>query len=73
MRSRATDPVGFFDSGRGGLCVLEAFRTRLPLEKTIYIADTEHCPYGNKPPEEIVARAKALRGRTCRSWGWSRP
>ena len=60
MASKATDPVGFFDSGRGGLCVLEAFRKRLPLEKTIYIADTEHCPYGNKPPEEIVARAKAL-------------
>jgi glutamate racemase len=60
MTSKTTDPVGFFDSGRGGLCVLEAFRKRLPLEKTIYIADTEHCPYGNKPPEEIVARAKAL-------------
>ena len=60
MASKATDPVGFFDSGRGGLCVLEAFRKRLPLEKTIYIADTEHCPYGNKPPEEIVARAKTL-------------
>ena len=60
MASKATDPVGFFDSGRGGLCVLEAFRKRLPLEKTIYIADTEHCPYGNKPPEEIVARAKSL-------------
>ena len=60
MASKATDPVGFFDSGRGGLCVLEAFRKRLPLEKTIYIADTEHCPYGNKPPEAIVARAKAL-------------
>jgi glutamate racemase len=60
MASKATDPVGFFDSGRGGLCVLEAFRKRLPLEKTIYIADTEHCPYGNRPPEEIVARAKDL-------------
>ena len=60
MRSRATDPVGFFDSGRGGLCVLEAFRKRLPRERTIYLADTAHCPYGNKPPEEIVARAKAL-------------
>ena len=60
MASKATDPVGFFDSGRGGLCVLEAFRKRLPHERTIYVADTAHCPYGNKPPEEIVARAKAL-------------
>jgi len=42
------------------MCVLEAFRKRLPLEKTIYIADTGYCPYGNKPANEIVARAKAL-------------
>ena len=53
-------PVGFFDSGRGGLCVLEAFRRRLPCERTVYLADTAHCPYGNKPPEEVVARAKVL-------------
>ena len=59
-QAERTDPVGFFDSGRGGLCVLEAFRRRLPRERTIYLADTAHCPYGNKPPEEIVARAKAL-------------
>ena len=33
-------PVGFFDSGVGGLCVREAFRRRLPHEDTVYIADT---------------------------------
>ena len=47
-------PVGFFDSGVGGLCILAAFRRLCPDEKTVYIADSENCPYGNKPAEEIV-------------------
>ena len=50
----ADGPVGFFDSGVGGRCVLEAFRRLCPLEDTVYLADTEHCPYGNRPPEEVV-------------------
>lgn len=58
--SRPEDPVGFFDSGRGGLCVREAFRRLLPQEDTIYVADTAHCPYGNRPPDEIVALAKGI-------------
>ena len=46
--------VGFFDSGIGGRCVLEAFRRLCPDEPTVYVADTANCPYGNKPPEEVV-------------------
>ena len=52
-------PVGFFDSGIGGKCVLEAFQRLCPDERTVYIADTEHCPYGNRPPEEIVRLSEA--------------
>lgn len=58
-RPRPEDPVGFFDSGEGGRCVLNAFRKLLPLEKTEYVADSENCPYGNKPPEEIIRLSKA--------------
>ena len=47
-------PVGFFDSGLGGLCILDAFKRECPAESTIYIADSKHCPYGNRPPEEII-------------------
>lgn len=47
-------PVGFFDSGLGGLCILEAFRRECPGESTIYIADSKHCPYGNRPADEII-------------------
>ncbi|MBP5285791.1 MAG: glutamate racemase [Kiritimatiellae bacterium] len=45
--------VGFFDSGRGGLCILDAFRRLCPQAQTEYIADSRHCPYGNRPPGEI--------------------
>jgi glutamate racemase len=52
--------VGFFDSGVGGRCVLEAFRRLCPDEPTVYVADSENCPYGNKPPEEIVRLSKRI-------------
>lgn len=53
------NPVGFFDSGKGGLCILEAFRRLCPDESTVYIADSAYCPYGNRPMHEIVERADA--------------
>ena len=49
--------VGFFDSGLGGLCILDAFKALCPHESTIYIADSRNCPYGNKPADEIVRLA----------------
>ena len=61
--------VGFFDSGIGGTCILNAFRELCPGVETEYIADTEHCPYGNRPPDEIVrlaeANVKKLLARGC--------
>ena len=52
---RRTDPIGFFDSGVGGLCVRDACIKLMPHESTWYIADSAHCPYGCRPPDEIVA------------------
>lgn len=46
-------PVGFFDSGLGGLCILETFRRLCPNEETVYIADSRNCPYGNRSADEI--------------------
>ena len=56
--SRAADPIGFFDSGLGGLCIRDAVKELLPKEDTVYIADSANCPYGNRPPEEIVVLAR---------------
>lgn len=61
--------VGFFDSGVGGRTILEAFQALCPETETEYLADTRHCPYGNRPAEEIVAlstaNAEALLRRGC--------
>ena len=61
--------VGFFDSGVGGTCILRAFQRLCPDVPTEYIADSAHCPYGNKPPEEIVrisvANTEELLRRGC--------
>jgi glutamate racemase len=46
--------VGFFDSGIGGTSILNAFKSLCPEVDTVYIADTENCPYGNKPKEKII-------------------
>ena len=51
--------VGFFDSGVGGLCILRAFQALCPGVETEYIADTAHCPYGNRPSEEIRKLSEA--------------
>lgn len=50
-------PIGVFDSGVGGLSVLKEIRRLLPCEDIIYYADSVYCPYGIRPPEEIVARS----------------
>ncbi len=53
-------PIGFFDSGVGGLSVLAKFRKRLPSENVVYFGDTIHLPYGNKTKEELVMYAKNI-------------
>ena len=58
--------VGFFDSGLGGLCILDAFKTLCPHESTVYIADSKNCPYGNKPAAEIVKLAESNTRRLLR-------
>ena len=61
--------VGFFDSGVGGTCILHAFQKLCPDVPTEYLADSEHCPYGNRPADEIirlsVANTEELLRRGC--------
>lgn len=54
MESRLpSDPIGIFDSGVGGLSVLQAIRELLPDEKLIYIADQAHVPYGKRSLADV--------------------
>ena len=55
---RPADPIGFFDSGVGGLCVRDACTHLMPHESTIYIADTANCPYGGRPAAEVAVFAR---------------
>ena len=41
-------PIGFFDSGLGGLTCVRPLMKRLPEEKIIYFGDTARTPYGSK-------------------------
>ena len=53
-------PVGVFDSGLGGLSVLQALRAELPQQDFIYIADSGHAPYGERDEAHVIARSRAL-------------
>ena len=47
-------PIGFFDSGVGGLTVLREAVRRLPDESTIYLGDNARAPYGTRPDDEVI-------------------
>ena len=49
----AEQPIGFFDSGIGGLTVANAVLKALPNERIIYFGDSLHFPYGEKSAHEI--------------------
>lgn len=50
-----THPIGIFDSGIGGLTVVQAIVTQLPKEDIVYFGDTAHLPYGEKSTSAIQA------------------
>jgi glutamate racemase len=56
-------PILFFDSGVGGLSVLEPTRALLPNAPIVYAADSAGYPYGTKSDAELASRVPALLGR----------
>ena len=50
-------PIGIFDSGVGGLSVLDQISLLLPAENLVYFADSKFAPYGPKSTKDIRARA----------------
>lgn len=49
-----TRPIGFFDSGLGGISVLRAAIKLLPNETFLYYGDNQNAPYGEKSEAEIT-------------------
>jgi glutamate racemase len=56
-------PILFFDSGVGGLSVLEPTLKLLPNAPIVYAADSAGFPYGKRSEAEIASRVPALLGR----------
>ncbi|MGT2845694.1 glutamate racemase [Streptococcus massiliensis] len=48
-------PIGFLDSGVGGLTVVRELMRQLPHEEVVYIGDSARAPYGPRPAEQIRA------------------
>lgn len=46
--------IGIFDSGVGGLSVLQAIRKKAPQADVVYFGDTANAPYGPKNKQEIA-------------------
>ncbi|AJP56520.1 glutamate racemase [Pandoraea vervacti] len=61
-------PIGVFDSGLGGLSVLQAVRALLPHESLLYVADARYAPYGERPDAFLEQRSLAI-GRWVREHG----
>lgn len=49
--------VGVFDSGVGGLSVWKELNAQMPEQDYVYVADSAHCPYGDKSTDYIIDRA----------------
>ena len=64
-------PIGFFDSGLGGLTVLDKALRVMPDEDYVYYADEANVPYGEKTPEQIGRFARdavaCLESRGCKA------
>ncbi len=56
----SSSPIGFFDSGVGGLSVYAKFRKKLPFENTIYFGDLKNLPYGDKSQVELIGFARNI-------------
>ena len=52
--------IGVFDSGIGGLSVLDALRHEMPLEDFVYYADSAHAPYGERDEAHVIDRSAAV-------------
>jgi len=61
--------IGVFDSGLGGLTVLDRLQAVLPDQAFVYLGDNKNAPYGPRSPSEIldltIAASDALFRQGC--------
>lgn len=54
------NPIGYLDSGIGGVTVLRKTVKLLPNENYFFFSDSAHNPYGDKTDEEVIARCDEI-------------
>ncbi len=57
--------ISVFDSGVGGITVLEELYKLMPYENYIYLGDSAFAPYGNRSNEELEKRVDKILNRIC--------
>lgn len=62
--------IGVFDSGVGGLSILNELKQTLPHENFLYYGDSKNCPYGEKSDDDLMqitrSVVKYLKSEGCR-------
>ena len=59
-KKQVLQPIGFFDSGVGGLTVFEKVKKLLPNENYLYFGDLKNIPYGEKSKEQLIEFADEI-------------
>jgi len=57
-----SQPIGFLDSGVGGLTVIKEALKQLPNESIVFLGDQARLPYGPRPTEEVVHFVQQIAG-----------
>lgn len=52
-QAASVGPIGIFDSGYGGLTILEKIRELMPQYDYLYLGDSARCPYGTRSFEVV--------------------
>jgi len=60
LDTSSTRCIGVFDSGVGGLSVLNALRHRLPQAPLVYLGDVAYAPYGERDSADVIARSHRI-------------
>lgn len=60
MKTKSSAPLGIFDSGVGGITVLQELYRQLPQESIVYFGDTARLPYGDRSPQQIVQYVREI-------------
>ena len=68
---KKSDYIAVFDSGLGGLSVLQELQKLMPQERYLYFGDRKNAPYGRKTTEEVrnltLQAARRLMEKGCKA------